>query len=186
MSKIKLSKYFLLVFILLTNTSLFSQETKNEEKAPSFWDHVNIGGGVGLNVGNGIFSASISPSAVYNFNEYISAGPGLHFSYQDGRNFTSTLYGGSFIVLANPIPQIQLSVDMEQLRYSINGDNLFVQNNGSIVEVPFTEKGWNTALFLGGGYRAGPATVGIRYNVLFNDNDNIYATAWAPFVRVFF
>lgn len=182
--KFRLLKNYIPVFcLILYSAILFSQETNVETR---FWDNVSIGGGIGLNVGNGIFSASISPSAVYNFNQYISAGPGLHFSYQDGRDFNSTLYGGSFIVLANPIPQIQLSADLEQLRYNINGEDFIALSNGSFVNMPFEKSGWNTALFLGAGFRAGPAVLGLRYNVLFNDNDNIYTTAWAPFVRVFF
>lgn len=49
-----------------------------------------------------------------------------------------------------------------------------------------TDNFWNTALFLGAGYRTNNATIGIRYNVLHNDNNNIYTTAFMPFVRVYF
>jgi hypothetical protein len=87
------------------------------------------------------------------------------------------LYGVSFVVLANPIDAVQISTEVEQL---------FVNQNQEFVNGTASTSFWNTALFIGAGYRAGPATIGIRYNLLFRENDDIYATAWAPFVRVFF
>ncbi len=42
------------------------------------------------------------------------------------------------------------------------------------------------ALFVGAGYRNENITIGIRYNVLHKDSDNIYAEAFMPFVRIFF
>jgi hypothetical protein len=104
-------------------------------------------------------------------------GPSLIFSYQSGDFFKSTLYGGSWITLFNPIPEIQLSAEIEQLR--VNQEIEFIEG---------TEKDnfWNSALFAGAGYRAGPVTIGLRYNLLYQDNDQVYATAWNPFVRVYF
>lgn len=142
-----------------------------------FWQNVRFGGGLGLSVGNGFFGASISPAAIYDFNPYFSLGPSLIFSYQEDDFFQSTLYGGSIIALANPIREIQLSAELEQLR--VNQD---FKGLGVDVEDNF----WNTALFLGGGYQTGGVTIGVRYNVLFKSEDRVYAEAWAPFVRVFF
>ncbi|WP_151672465.1 hypothetical protein [Patiriisocius marinus] len=182
--KIVVKKLMLSIILLMPLVTLFAQE---EEKDKSeFWNKVSIGGGLGLNVGNGIFSASVSPSAVYNFNEYFSAGPGLHYSYQSGRNFNTSLYGASLIGLANPLPQLQLSAEIEQLKYNINRDVQIQNTDGSISTVEATSDGWNTALFIGAGYRVGPASIGVRYNVLFQEDDDIYATAFAPFVRVYF
>jgi len=39
---------------------------------------------------------------------------------------------------------------------------------------------------MGAGYRLGGVVAGIRYNVLFQDGESIYAEAWQPFVRVYF
>lgn len=181
--KICLKKKLMLSLVLLIPcVTIFAQE----EEASKFWDQVSIGGGLGLSVGDGIFSASISPSAVYHFNEYFSAGPGLHYSYQSGRNFNTSLYGASLIALANPLPQVQLSAEIEQLRYDINGEQIVQFTDGTFSTIDTTRTGWNTALFLGAGYRVGPATIGVRYNVLFQDDEDIYATAFVPFVRVYF
>lgn len=177
-------KYLMLILCVIFTLAGIAQEEKDD--APDFFDNVSIGGGLGLSIGNGIFSASISPSAVYHFNEYFSAGPGLHYSYQSGRNFNTSLYGASVIGLANPLPQLQLSAEIEQLRYHINTEILVENPNGSFSQGELSQDGWNTALFLGAGYRAGPATIGVRYNVLFQEDEDIYATAFVPFVRVYF
>ena len=170
-------KFYFIFFIFFGLFPVANAQESEEENTPSFWDNVSIGGGIGLGVGNGIFSASIAPSAVYNFNEYISAGPGLQYSYQKGRNFDTSLFGGSLAVLANPFPAMQLSAEVEQL---------YVNQNQEFINGSASTNFWNSALFIGAGYRAGPATIGVRYNVLFQEDEDIYATAWAPFVRVFF
>lgn len=165
----------LIAFLFLIPATSVAQSL--EDPAPNFWDHVRFGGGLGLNFGNGFFSGSISPSAIYQFNPYFSAGPSLIYSYQKSDFFKSSLYGGSIIGLANPIPEIQLSAEIEQLR--VNQEVEFIDG---IEEDDF----WNTALFVGAGFRTGGVTIGIRYNVLFQEGESIYADAWAPFVRVYF
>ncbi|QIE59684.1 hypothetical protein G5B37_08930 [Rasiella rasia] len=161
---------FFAMFFLLAN--VHAQESDSQ-----FWERVQFGGGLGVSFGNGNFSGSISPSAVYNFNDYVAMGPSLIVSYQSSDFFKSTLYGGSWITLVNPIPAIQLSAELEQLR--VNQEIEFIEG---------TEKDnfWSTALFAGAGYRSGPVTIGLRYNLLHNENDRVYATAWNPFVRVYF
>jgi len=92
------------------------------------------------------------------------------------------MYGASGIVLFNPIPEVQLSAEVEQLRVNLDVDaDHFGQYEG------YSKDFWNTGLFLGAGYNVvNNVTVGIRYNVLYNDNDFVYSQAWMPFVRVYF
>lgn len=164
--------------LLLLCLSLACFDLTAQEKEPSdFWNRVSFGGGIGLSFGNGYFSGSISPSAIYNFNQYFAMGPSLIFSYQDDDFFESTLYGGSWIMLGNPIPEIQLSAEIEQLR---------VNQTAKLIGGDVSDNFWNTALFLGGGFRTGSVTMGVRYNVLYEERDGVYAQAWSPFVRVFF
>ncbi len=182
--KLIIKRTLLFITLILFSVEITAQDNKNHQS--TFFDNVSFGGGFGLSLGNGIFLASISPTAIYNFNEYFSAGPGLHYSYQSARNFNTSLYGANFVALANPSPQIQLSAEIEQLRFNINNDIIVQDVNGATTEGNLSEDGWNTALFVGAGYRAGPATIGLRYNLLYQEDDNIYATAFVPFVRVFF
>ncbi len=118
----------------------------------------------------------MAPSAIYDFNRYFSFGVGLRGSYAQEKNYyESWIYGGSLIALSNPIDFLQLSVELEQLRYNVT-------NEYSITD---EDDFWNTGLYLGAGYFTGNVTVGIRYNVLYN-SDEIYAEPWLPFVRVYF
>jgi len=81
------------------------------------------------------------------------------------------------IGLSNPLPQIQLSAEVEQLRVNLEAEDVL----GT-----YKRDFWNTAVFLGAGFRTGNATLGIRYNVLFNENDRVYSNALMPFIRVYF
>ena len=113
---------------------------------------------------------------VYNLNEYVALGAGLQYKFLKQKDFyTSHLYGASAIGLLNPIPEIQLSAEVEQLRVNLRFDG----------NTAPPENFWNTALFVGVGYRSGNATVGVRYNVI-EDKNNLYGSAFMPFVRFYF
>lgn len=79
----------------------------------------------------------------------------------------------------NPIPEIQLSAELEQVR--VNTDYKATNMNAS-----FSDNYWNTALFLGAGYRTGSVTIGGRYDILFDSKRSLYGSAFMPFVRVYF
>lgn len=176
-----LSKYYrkprLIVLIILFFTSgMIAQEDKFQ-----FWDHVRFGGGIGVSFGDGFFSGTLAPSAIYEFNDQFAVGVGLNGTYNSLKDtYTSTIFGGSVLSLFNVIPEIQLSAELERLnahRKYDPGINFFV--------APETDF-WYTGLFLGAGYRTKNITAGIRYDVLYKENQSFYASAWAPFVRVYF
>jgi hypothetical protein len=150
---------------------------QNPAQKSAFWNKVRLGGGIGLGFSNGGFNGSISPSAIYQFNDYVAAGIGANVNFYKFEDQKFWAYGPSAIVLANPIPQIQISGEFEQLRV-----NSSFRDIGGTVENDF----WSPALFLGVGYRTQFATVGIRYNVLYDSGESIYLNAWTPFVRVYF
>jgi len=141
-----------------------------------FWQRVQFGGGIGASIGSGYTDISIAPGAIYNFNRYFSAGVGVQGTYVRAKyDYEAYIYGGSLIGLFNPIEQIQLSAELEQVRV-----------NRNFVGVSTNDNFWNTALFLGAGYRAQNVTIGARYNVLYNKNDFVYSDPFMPFVRVYF
>lgn len=171
-------KHVLLVLILVISNNLIAQQQPTSSKYGSdFWDKVQIGGGLGLGFGSGYTDISISPSAIYNFNDYVALGAGVQYSYVSLKNnYSSNLYGGSIIALFNPIREIQLSAELEELRVNTTYNGI----DGR------TDNFWNTGLFLGAGYRSNNVTIGARYNVLHDDNNRIYNDAFMPFVRVYF
>ena len=168
---------FLLLFVGIFTKFSVAQTTSSTRN--DFWRNVQFGGGIGLNFGDGFFSGALAPAALYRINPYVSAGVGLNFQYSSQRDvFKSTVLGGSIIGLFNPLHEIQLSTEFEQLHVSRDFDDEFVANAD--------DDYWYPALFLGAGYRSGNVTFGIRYDVLFNEEKSIQNQAWMPFVRFWF
>ncbi len=165
-----------LLFLFLT-CNFFAIQAQNPTKnKPSFWDNVQFGGGLGLNIGNRFTEITIAPGAIYNFNEFFAAGVGLQYSYIDFKEeYKSNLYGGSLIALTNPFPEIQISAELEQIYANINFEYIDVN-----------KKFWNTALFLGIGFRTNNITAGVKYNVLHKKDKFVYAEPFMPFVRIYF
>ena len=165
---------FLLLLFFVIPFQSFSQDASQEN---DFWKNVRFGGGIGLSFGDGFFSGTLAPSAIYDFNDKFALGLGLNGTYNSLKNsYKSTIFGGSIISLFNPLPEIQLSGEFEQLNVSRKFDNnLFEDDNY-----------WYPALFLGAGYRMKNISVGIRYDVLYDKDKSIYADPWAPFFRVYF
>jgi hypothetical protein len=167
-------KQFFILFLIIGWASCFAQ---NPNAKSDFWNRVRFGGGIGFNFSNGGFNGSIAPSAIYQFNEVFAAGIGANVNFFQFNNQKFWAYGPNVILLANPIPQIQLSGEFEQLRV-----NSSIQTSGGTIEDDF----WSPAFFIGAGYTTNFATVGIRYNLLHNNENSIYLNAWVPFVRVYF
>lgn len=163
---------FIILLFFGFNNLVQSQEVND------FWGHVRFGGGIGLSFGDGFFSGTLAPSAIYEFNETVALGLGLNGTINNRKGFyKSTIYGGSLIGLINVIPQLQFSTEFEELRVNRKYDVFY--------NLP-DDNYWSPALFLGLGYRSGNVTLGIRYDVLYDNERSIYADAWAPFVRFYF
>lgn len=166
---------FVVFFVVLTS---FNFNVIAQEENSKFWNQVRFGGGIGLSFGDGFFSGTIAPSAIYEFSPEFALGIGLNGTYNSLKDtYTSTILGGSVISLFNVIPELQLSAEFEQLNVSRKFDAIFAQED---------ENYWYPALFLGAGFRNQNFTMGIRYDVIYDSDRSIYANAWMPFVRVYF
>lgn len=169
---------FSLFLFIAPNTILAQEKTLPKAKTNDFWNHVQFGGGFGLGIGNDFTNITVAPSAIYNFNEHFALGTGLQYSYlKQKRYYTSNVVGGSLIGLYNPIEEVQLSLEVEQ----VNVSNTYKDLGGNL-----KDNFWNTGLFIGAGYRSGNVTIGARYNLLFDENIDLYGEAFMPFVRVYF
>ena len=115
-------KYFLIFTTLLFSSLLFAQQQPSSPKIQNdFWRKVQFGGGIGLSFGSGYTDITIAPSAIYNFNQYVALGLGAQYTYIKQKNYyASNLYGGSIIALFNPIQEIPLSAELEELRVNVN------------------------------------------------------------------
>lgn len=169
-------KQILTLITLLFVTDILAQEPGNIGKQPNvFWSHVQFGGGIGLGLSSGYTDILLAPSAIYNFNPTVALGAGVNLNYVNSRNdFSSFVYGISTIVLVNPIPEIQLSVELNQSRIQYKEKGF---SN-------YSDSYWDTSLILGAGYRTGNVTIGIGFNVL--ENGNYDTASFVPFVRAYF
>ncbi len=169
---------FVVTFCFTVVNACFSQSSNPEKPVSNFWSNVQFGGGIGLGIGNGYTDITIAPSAIYNFNEHFSLGTGLQYSLLKQKGlYTSNIFGASLIGLYNPIEEIQLSVELEEMN---------VNNKYQQIGLNYKESFWNTGLFLGAGYRMDNITIGARYNLLFDKDKNVYGDALMPFVRIYF
>ncbi|SFW46850.1 alpha-ketoglutarate decarboxylase [Cellulophaga fucicola] len=168
----------ILVFsILITAFTTNKATSQRTNSSSNFWDNVHFGGGLGVGFGNDSFNAAVSPSAIYQVNQMFAVGTGLSFNYSKYGDSKLIAYGASALTLFNVIPQIQLSAEFEELR--INREFGF---NGSTIDDDY----WNPALYLGLGYSNQNVTIGLRYDVLHDDEKSINFDALMPFVRVYF
>lgn len=177
-SLVFLTRIVIYVQFLLSISFLHAQDSLVAPKKNLFWSKVQIGGGLGLGIGGNFTNITVAPSAIYPVNQYFSTGLGLQYSYIKQKGFyDSHIYGASLITLFNPIQEIQLSAELEELR---------VNNSYDYSLSKIKDNFWNTALFLGAGYRNQNLTIGFRYNILHKEQNNVYSQAWMPFVRVYF
>lgn len=175
-----------LLFILLAFPAVVFAQDSIARPRNDFWQRTQIGGGIGLSVGSGYTDILVAPSGIYNFNQYVAAGIGLQGSYVRAKNaYESYIYGGSLIGLFAPVEQVQVSVELEELRvntrYSANiyTDPYYADND-------FEGDFWNTALYVGAGYRVENVTIGVRYNLLYDRNKSVYSEPFMPFIRAYF
>ncbi|MGB6267895.1 MAG: alpha-ketoglutarate decarboxylase, partial [Olleya sp.] len=74
-------------------TSTIAQDNPPKQNS-EFWKKVRFGGGLGLSTGNNFFSATIAPSAIYQFDNTFALGIGLNGTYNRSKNFfKSTILG---------------------------------------------------------------------------------------------
>lgn len=162
-------KKIITLLLIGFSITVFSQQKNNNK----FWDNVRFGGGLGIGFGNGI-NVSISPTAIYDFNEKFSLGAGIGYQYAKRGDYNSNIFSGSILSLYNPIRNIQLSAEFEQLFVNQKYNNLKNSYN-------------YPALYLGVSYQLGRnVALGIRYDVLYKKNKSIYSSPISPIIRVFF
>ena len=172
-------KTSLSVVFLFISSIFYAQEAPlPKAKTGQFWEHVQFGGGFGASFGSDYTDITIASSAIYNFNTHFAFGAGLQYSnLQQKHYYSSNVYGGNLIGIYSPIEEIQFSLELAEA--SVN--NKYMDLGGD-----YNRNFWNTSLFFGGGYQEGGVTIGARLNLLFDKKEDIYGSAFMPFVRVFF
>jgi hypothetical protein len=167
---------FFIILCLSTHSYVFAQ-VENPPDNSRFFENVRFGGSLGLSFSDNAFSAFLAPKAVYDFNRFTSAGIGIAGSYTNADNYSAHSISGSLIGLLRPVRNIQLSAEFEEN---------YVSRSWELEGANRKDSYWYPALFLGAGYTTGHVTVGIRYDVLYDDEKSIYGSALMPFISVYF
>lgn len=153
---------------------LFSQKKPSTNE---FWKNIRYTSRFGLNFGNGFFSGTLTPGAVYPFNKSFGLGMRASTPYNSISNvYRSAIFGVSVISIFNPINIVQVSSEFEYASVNQNYENPIVQDRNY----------WVPALFLGLGYHTNTIVFGVHYDVLYDRNKSIYADRLSPFLTVFF
>ena len=164
------------ILLLFISTNLWSQIDLDQPRP--FKDHVRIGGSMNIGFGNSYSTIALSPSAVYDFTNSFSAGLSATYVYVKNKstvNSTTNMLGGSILTLFRPTRGFQLSAEYERLK--INRKIKFEDDLSR----------WQPALYFGLEYVTGNLSMGLRYDALFDKNDNlIYSSALSPIFRVYF
>jgi long-subunit fatty acid transport protein len=165
-----------LFFFIISNAQVTNNNITSDVKN-SFWNNIHLGGGLGLNFNDGYTNLSISPSGIYQINKKLAGGLGLNLNYSSRKNkFDATVLGASFIALYNPIRALQFSLEFEQNNINYN-DKIYNTNSNY----------WSPAFFIGTGYSIGKfGSLGLRYDIIYNNNKSVYGSALLPYIRVYF
>ena len=170
--------FLVITFLFFGIANAQEEDIETTEKVKSvFWENIHFGGGIGLNFSNGYNNFSISPSGLYQFNEYFGLGVGLNANYSKHKNdFEATVLGGSIIGILKPVPVLQISAEFEENNVNFKDEIINTTTNY-----------WHPALFLGAGYSVGEfGAIGVRYDLLFDEGKSPYGTALLPFIRIYF
>ncbi|WP_139957066.1 hypothetical protein [Flavicella sediminum] len=166
----KLKNSLLFVFILAFCTAGFAQNSFS-------WEKVRYGGRFSFEFSNETTSIIVAPVAIYPLNKKLSLGASVSLGYAKFKDPEAKLYnyGISVLTYYNPIGQVELSAELEQS---------FVNQRSTISDAKIN---YNfLAFYLGAGYRTRNVTLGMRYDVLYKKEEGLYASPFAPFVRVYF
>ena len=134
-------------------------------------------GGFGLGWTNNEFYADIKPGILYRLAPKFRIGGNLQFTYLSRKSFGTTsryyIYGYDLLALFLPVSQMELSADYQ---------HSFVSQNISGNQLSRQVK----AFFVGAAYRTRHVAIGMKYDLLYDENNSLYNSPFIPFVRIYF
>lgn len=136
------------------------------------WKNVSYGGGITLGFGGGT-TLGLAPNAVYNFGNGLSAGIGVGYLYSEFNSSTTSAFNFSVISFYQTPYEILLSAEFEQ--YFANQRTSFGEFSTNF-----------PALHLGIAYNLGKFALGIRYDILYDENKSIFVSPVSPIARFYF
>jgi len=134
-------------------------------------------GGFGLSLTNQYFYIEFQPGILYRMTPKFHLGSNLNFNYATRTNYgvrqNIFVYGFDALAIYLPFRQMEMSADYQYLYARIQQNSQWTKR-----QVP--------ALFIGAGYRTPHAVIGIRYDLLYQENRSLYPSAFMPYIRIYF
>ncbi|KQS90111.1 hypothetical protein [Chryseobacterium sp. Leaf394] len=165
-------KLFIATSVLISTFAYSQIAIGNAPESPSRW---TFGGGIGFGFGsNSMFNIQAAPRVGYRLTEDLEAGITGTVMWQTSDFYRSTMFGvGPF---ANYYFARSFYVGANLQHFFINYEDKIYGYKSSDEE---------TALYLGGGYlqRIGNNSflqLGVMYNVLYRENNSIFASGLMP------
>lgn len=168
-------KKTLLLFFLLFSGFVYSQSVYNNYDQNKW----RVGGGVAMNFGShGYFGLNISPFIGYEIIQNLEGGLSTGYQFSKYNDVKQNLFSiGPYM---NFYPTQFLFARAHYEYYTGSTKFKHIEQKGSFDE---------SALWIGGGYRSGGRIqfyAGIMYNVLYKENESLFAEAYQPIVGVSF
>lgn len=168
-----------------SSSSQYTYQKANQEQAATqsrsgrqydYQRHWSFGGWFSLSFWNGGTDLLVAPKAYYHVSPKFLTGFGITYIYSDSNDdvfgYHSNSIGGSVMVGARPVPQLQLSAEYEGLNTTRSG--------------AFADTYWNNALYLGASFVSGPVSFGIRYDILYDSATSAFGSPWTPVIGFYF
>lgn len=134
-------------------------------------NRLTFGGGFGFQFGD-YTSINLSPQVGYNFSKYITAGAGVSYSYYNEKynhkqwKYTNHYFGFNVYGRLYPTSFLVLMLQPEANRMWRTNENLQTKEK-------FKTEKFVPSCLIGGGFRVGPMTAMIQYDIAQN-NDSPY------------
>ncbi len=173
-------KSFCIIFLLLCSSLVEAQNSQINLPAQS--NPWRVGGGVGLGFGsNDYFGFSISPFVGYQIDPSVELGVSAGYQYSKWNYAKQHLFNAGPYLNFYPIPQFFARAHYEYYTGQMNYNPGYYGGASRNFD--------ESALWLGAGYRSLGRVqffVGLMYNVLYDEDDSVFANGLRPIMGVSF
>ncbi|PKA96416.1 hypothetical protein B0O79_0051 [Flavobacteriaceae bacterium MAR_2009_75] len=179
MKKFLLKVTLSFLFVLLCDVS-YSQvaEIAVKDSANVVNKRLKFGCGFGLSFVGGT-NIGLSPNLMYAVSNKMSIGVGLQGNYTAIKDIQSTTtIGANIIGQYSPIPKLTTLLEFAELN---------VNTKQETVTGDIKDNFWESILFVGAGLNiTNKIALGVKYNVLYKEDESVYTSPIIPFVNITF
>ncbi|AYN68071.1 hypothetical protein D1013_12150 [Euzebyella marina] len=175
-----LNLFTIALFFLITSQSSLAQTTDIGviDSASVVDKRLKFGCGFGLSFVGGT-NIGLAPNLMYAVSEKVSVGAGLQGNYTSIKDVQSTTtFGANVITQYNPIQRLTTLIEFAELNVNTKKEEVTGEIKDSF---------WESILFIGAGLNiTDKIALGVKYNVLYKDDESVYTSPVIPFVNITF